>query len=376
MVYPGSKWTDLLWSWLVIPCVLSNVFDLHLRTFEPRMDNYKLRQHEVRPLLTIAIPTFNRSKLLHELLGSLAPQIPADGSVELLVSDNASSDETPAVVEQAQREGLDVNYIRNAENAGADGNFLQCYERAAGKYVWIFSDDDLFRPDALRTVLSHLRRDEYDLIYVSSLGFAENPPALGPVTPAARASVFTDAAAFLRRVNVFTTMISGNIINKDRVEEIPHDSFSRLIGSNLVQLGWTYTALRSHRKSLFLEQELIYYRLGNTGGYGVCRIFGPTLLRVANEWLCDPRLARLVSNASLQRLLPATLLAANRNAHGNYLKEDPQAVLSEVFTRNFRYWVFNYPLIVLPSSLAWAWFQVLRVFNRIDHACGYPSLGW
>jgi hypothetical protein len=171
-------------------------------------------------------------------------------------------------------------------------------------------------------------------------------------------------------------MISGNIVNKDRVAAIAHEPFSKLIDSSLIQLGWTFTALRGHRKSLYIEDNMFYYRLGNTGGYGVCRVFGPTLSQIAEEWLPIPRLSRLILNASLQRLLPPCLLAANRNAHGRYLRENPHAVLSSVFARNFRYWVFDYPLVVLPSGLAWVWLQMLRVFNRIDRACGYPSLSW
>jgi len=303
-------------------------------------------------------------------------QIPSDGSVELLVSDNASVDETPAVVEEALRNGLCVEYVRNLDNLGADGNFLQCYERAAGKYVWIFSDDDLFRPGALGAVLAFLSQDEYDLVCVSSSGFSGDAPNLGPVVARTRASIFTDSVSFLRRVHIFTTMISGIILNKDRVEQVPHEPYSKLIGSSLIKLGWTFTALRGHRKSLLIEHELICYRLGNTGGYGICHTFGPTLALIANEWLRTPNLVRLVLNASIQRLLPASLLAGNRNAHGKYLKEDAQVVLSDAFSSNLRYWIFDYPLIVLPWRLAWFWFQLLRVFNRIDRACGYPSLGW
>lgn len=328
-----------------------------------------------RPLLTIAVPTFNRCGVLRQMLGSLSAQIPTDGSIEVLVSDNASTDDTSGAVEEARQKGLCIEYTRNSQNVGSDANFLQCYERAAGKHVWIFSDDDLLRPGALQQILSYLSRDEYDLVYVSSSGFTGNSPETQPAVSLPQVSVFTDAAQFVRRVHIFMTMISGIIINKDRVEAIGHEPFSKLIGSSLIQLGWTCTALRGHRRSLFIEDKLIDYRLGNTGGYGVCQVFGPNLSRVADEWLRIPRLSRLILNASLQRLLPACLFA-NRNADSKYLSEESHAVLSRAFAGNIRYWLFDYPLMVLPTGLAWAWLQLLRVFNRVDRACGYPSLGW
>ena len=49
---------------------------------------------EERPLLTIAIPTYNRSAFLSELLDCLLPQLLAEPRVELLISDNASPDDT------------------------------------------------------------------------------------------------------------------------------------------------------------------------------------------------------------------------------------------------------------------------------------------
>ena len=45
-----------------------------------------------RPLLTIAIPTYNRSAFLGELLSCLRDQCMSDPRLELLVSDNASTD--------------------------------------------------------------------------------------------------------------------------------------------------------------------------------------------------------------------------------------------------------------------------------------------
>ena len=54
-----------------------------------------------QPLLTIAIPTFNRAAQLRVLLEALEPQIAGRPEVEVFVSDNASTDETPQVTASA-----------------------------------------------------------------------------------------------------------------------------------------------------------------------------------------------------------------------------------------------------------------------------------
>jgi abequosyltransferase len=328
-----------------------------------------------RPLLTIAIPTYNRAGFLRQLLDSVIGQVKNEGRVELLISDNASTDETANLVSALDLDSVRMTVIRNDENIGPDANFLQCYEHASGKYVWIMGDDDLLVPGAVNTVLDFISRDEYELIYASQAGFQGSAAQQIRNKAHKSALTFTDAASFLRRVHVFTTLISCNIINKDRVDSIEHKPFSELVNSNLIQLGWTFTALRAHRRSLYIRDPLVLYRVANTGGYGVCRVFGETLAQITEEWLSIPKLNQVIVNASLQRFLPYCLLIANRNSKGDFHEEDAHAVLSRVFHNNFRYWFFDYPLIVLPARLAWVWMQVVRVINLVDRACGLPLIG-
>src|SRR5258705_7168898 len=128
-----------------------------------------------RPLLTIAVPTYNRSSFLDELLSCLFEQCMSDAQVELLVSDNASTDETSAIVTGYIDRGLQIRYLRNNSNIGADANFMQCFDKALGKYVWLIGDDDLVVPGAVGKIVSYLRAGEYSLIYVNSYCFDGAP---------------------------------------------------------------------------------------------------------------------------------------------------------------------------------------------------------
>jgi hypothetical protein len=95
-------------------------------------------------------------------------------------------------------------------------------------------------------------------------------------------------------------------------------------------VGWIYTALRAHRKSLLVEEKLVGYRFDNTGGYRACELFGPTLSRVASEWLQDPDLVRMVLNGSIQRFFPTYLSKAKRGARQSFEQEDAHLILSRV----------------------------------------------
>jgi abequosyltransferase len=142
---------------------------------EPRSHLRNERNPDItKPLLTIAIPTYNRAWCLRELLPVIFDQAKDESRIELIISDNASPDETPSVVQDFVARGLPVRYIRNTQNIGPDANFLQCFEQARGKYVWLFSDDDLIIPGALRKILAYCEAAEYDLIWVSGYSFAES----------------------------------------------------------------------------------------------------------------------------------------------------------------------------------------------------------
>jgi glycosyltransferase involved in cell wall biosynthesis len=336
----------------------------------------ELRRREItKPLLTIAIPTYNRAWCLRELLPVLADQLKDEPRVELIISDNASPDETPSVVQDFVARGLPVRYIRNSQNIGPDANFLQCFEQARGKYVWIFSDDDLIVPGGLARILFYCEAAEYDLIWVSSYSFGKFHI---PLTAKARrdAVEISDPVAYVKRIHVFFTFISGNIINKDTVLAGGPKAFSSLVGTGLAQLGWTYTALNRFTRGLYIRETLIAVRANNTGGYKVFQVFGSTLATITKTWLSSANLGRIVMNGTVQRFWPVMLLEYKKSASAFADQSKPQVVLSPLFKDNIRYWVFAYPVIVLPFLLASVWVLFVRILNRLDKVAGFPMLCW
>jgi len=123
----------------------------------------------VTPLLSICIPTYNRAELLRSALLSLMAEVREyEGVVELVVSDNCSTDETAQVVEWARRLGP-VRYHRNEENVGAIPNILLLADRlAAGEFCWLLGDDEMVRPGAVAKLVEILRANpDLDYVYVN-----------------------------------------------------------------------------------------------------------------------------------------------------------------------------------------------------------------
>jgi len=100
------------------------------------------------PLVTIAIPTYNRAnQYLRDAITCATRQ--SYPHIEVIISDNCSTDST----EQVVREFHDprIRYFRQSVNVGANNNFNFCLKQAQGKYFYLFLDDDQIDPDFIET---------------------------------------------------------------------------------------------------------------------------------------------------------------------------------------------------------------------------------
>jgi hypothetical protein len=323
-----------------------------------------------RPLLSFAIPTYNRAKCLDQLLGVLLNQLDGESRVEVIVSDNASTDNTPTVVKMYRQQGLPIRYLRNETNCGPDFNILQCYEQAVGKYVWIFGDDDLIAPGTINRVLHALSSQQYDLVCIRAYSFEESYVQHKKYNPAPDIKL-TSAADLARHVQVFFTFISGIIVNKERILSLSHRPFESLLGTNLVQLGPYYTALNHLRRGLLIRDPLIAATGNSHVGYALYRTFGPTLARITGEWVEMKSVQRAIVNSTIQTFFPCFLLLT-RQSETSTVSEDPHQVLRLCFGKNIRYWIFDYPICVLPLPFAKIWFMAVRAINKVDRLCGNP----
>lgn len=97
--------------------------------------------------VTIAIPTYNRSEFLKASLQSVLGQDYSD--FQVLVLDNASTDDTEAVVRSFTDSR--ITYVRNETNIGMFRNCNRAIELNSSPYLSILGDDDLLLPNFIHT---------------------------------------------------------------------------------------------------------------------------------------------------------------------------------------------------------------------------------
>ena len=102
-----------------------------------------------KPLLSLCIPTYNRSQYLKKCIDSIICQQEfLDGKVEIVISDNASEDDTREVVEAYLKRFGNIFYYRNEMNV-RDKNFPIVLSEAHGVLRRLCNDTLLFLPGAL-----------------------------------------------------------------------------------------------------------------------------------------------------------------------------------------------------------------------------------
>ncbi len=105
-----------------------------------------MKEHsDETPLVTLAITTHNRCTLLHRALAGALGQ--TYSNLEILVSDDASDDETPQLM--AEVSDPRVRYLRIDRPSGIAGNFQNALDHARGELFMILNDDDELEPEAI-----------------------------------------------------------------------------------------------------------------------------------------------------------------------------------------------------------------------------------
>jgi len=105
-----------------------------------------------RPAVTVCIPTFNRRELLGRSLRSVLDQSWQD--CEVIVSDNASTDDTEEYVRSIQDPRL--RYERLPANIGLFGNLSRCLRLGNGRFRVMLPDDDAMLPGNLEAKVRFL----------------------------------------------------------------------------------------------------------------------------------------------------------------------------------------------------------------------------
>ena len=218
-----------------------------------------MAQTKINPLLSLCIPIFNRLPYLErQLKRFLEDKELFNNQIELIISDNCSSDDLLSCCKTFSRMGLNLTYHRNETNIGPEGNFDWCFQHSSGKYVWLLGSDDIPKPGILHKILDVLKQEDYGLVHLS---MNKQPKEL---------VIYNTLDEILVAVSYWITYISANIISTQFVKQF---DLSKYIGSYLMQVPAYINACRLCPNNAILYLPSFFEEDNDTKNNGGLNLF-------------------------------------------------------------------------------------------------------
>jgi len=212
------------------------------------------------PSLSIVIPTYNRAQYVGTAIESCFGALKVGFPLEIIVTDNASQDDTSRVVAGTMHET--VRYFRNKENIGPVRNVMQGLRAASGTYVVLLSDDDWWTEDGFDHLARLLSKSPTLGAAASSLNVrdAANSDAFVAVQGYySRDEVFTERSEALRCLFLRSHILSGLIIRRDLLDFGGAEKHMESLYPQMYLFGRALTL----EDSAYSTRPLINHRMNN-----------------------------------------------------------------------------------------------------------------
>lgn len=217
------------------------------------------RAQPCRPLVSIAIPTYNRGELLERTLESILPELPDD--FEVVICDTGSTDDTRERIAPIAAANARVRFFPLAERLNLDEALLRLLELSRGEYVWFFSSDDRMKPGAAEAVRQRIFGSPKPpaLVYVNQEIAGEDGRTLIPSQVGHRRDRdFADGRGILPWLGLNLGFLSASVIPLARAREVV--SARDFAGTRSLNLHLYLECLRRGGLALYIGKPLVQAR--------------------------------------------------------------------------------------------------------------------
>jgi abequosyltransferase len=246
-------------------------------------------------LLSICIPTYNRSNYLKDTIQSIVNQriFKETSDIEIVISDNCSDDQTMEVSRQfVDLFGEKIRYYRNPENI-KDLNFERVLSYGRGLFLKLNNDTMLHNANSLESITSTLRIriGKKDIIFFSN-------GAIKNISDA----YCNDLDSFVRKVSFLSTWIGCFGIWNEDFHSIK--DFNRCSHLNLTQVDVIFRLINS-KKRVFVNNEKLFisYTPDKKGGYDLLTVFLENYVLLLTEHLNTKNLTKKTYVSEKRKLL-------------------------------------------------------------------------
>jgi abequosyltransferase len=211
---------------------------------------------------SFSIPVYNGEATIKETVLSILEE--CDDSCEVLVMDNASTDNTGSIVKELAIQNQKIRYQRNETNLGYDRNFHHCFKYAKGVYVWLIGDDDVLKPGALSYVKQVIKNhQDIGFIYVNYalVNRKTNKTTKERDLEIYDDQIFDDGLTALKTLKEYPNFISSMVFLRD---------------------AWMSSNCQGYFDTLYIQMSAYLYTISRYKSYAVAQPFVENRCRLNN----------------------------------------------------------------------------------------------
>ncbi len=246
-------------------------------------------------ILSICIPTFNRSDYLESTILSIVNQarFQQTSDVEIIISDNFSNDDTSKIsLGFVEKYGEKVRYYRNDKNI-ADANFEKVLSYGKGLFLKLNNDTLKHQDGSLDNLLQTIteNKETRNILFFSNGALNID-----------HTIICDDLNSFVKNVSFFSTWIGAFGIWRYDFEHIK--DFSRFSNNQLVQTDVLFRLFQYKKPAIINNKELfISIRPNTKGGYDLIRVFLDNYIFLLNEQIKIGLLTKKIVKNEKKKLL-------------------------------------------------------------------------
>ena len=230
-----------------------------------------------KPMLSICIPTYNRAEYLDKCLKAIVKQDGFDDRVEIIISDNCSTDNTQAIGLYYQEKYANIHYYRNDENL-IDANFPLAFQRAHGILRKLTNDTIIYRPGAVEYMLTAV--EDYRLegrrpqIYFLNSGMLS-----------ADKKQLDTTDAYVKALSFYITWIGSLAIWEDDCNDL--NTMTENASTRLAQVPFLIGNFEKHGSAVIYDKPIMHSIVPaiKNLSYGIYHVFYDTFLGFLTGYL-------------------------------------------------------------------------------------------
>jgi glycosyltransferase involved in cell wall biosynthesis len=209
------------------------------------------------PLVSIAMATYNGASYIAQQLNSLLKQ--TYPNLEIIVTDDASTDGTLAILENFKNKHDNIKIFNNATNQGITYSFEHSIRNCSGDFIAISDQDDIWELTKIEVLLSAMKNE--DVIYSDSELVDKNGQPLNKlISSLVNLGSFKSGVPFLMGICLpgHTMLLQGDFAR-----------YILPIPPVIMYDRWISFCAASNNGIKYFDQPLVKYRQHETNYFGV-----------------------------------------------------------------------------------------------------------